>query len=285
MKKFSQYLESHFFVSGIIIFTLLFLPGLSGCGDKQPFTFSVAADIQYSDKDTRINRHYRESIERLKDYVEFLNNGSHAFMIQLGDVIDGHSDDANRSAGELEVVLGVLDKLQIPAYHVVGNHCMSAGEDVLKTSFSLDRFFYDFSFPGARGWRFVVIDGNDAGYGIVSEGQVKWFRSVLIDAAANDERVLVFSHYALLREAAANHRMAQPDPLLEAMDETGNVAAWFAGHDHAGGYAYRNGVHHLTLKGMVESPVNNAYISVELLDDMIRITGYGDETSRDLLLE
>jgi len=64
------------------------------------------------------------------------------------------------------------------------------------------------------------------------------------------------------------------------MDRTGVVVAWFAGHDHAGGYAVRKGVHHVTLKGIVEEPVKNAYALIELHGDRIREVGFGAEALR-----
>jgi hypothetical protein len=60
------------------------------------------------------------------------------------------------------------------------------------------------------------------------------------------------------------------------------VVAWFAGHDHAGGYAVRKGVHHVTLKGIVEEPVKNAYALIELHPDRIRKIGFGAEPNRDM---
>ena len=96
---------------------------------------------------------------------------------------------------------------------------------------------------------------------------------------------MVFCHFALLREAASNHRMAKPEPLLNAMDETDCVVSWFSGHDHAGGYAVRNGVHHLTFRGMVENPVENAYALIEIHPDKLVIRGYGAEPSRVLELQ
>jgi 3',5'-cyclic AMP phosphodiesterase CpdA len=128
----------------------------------------------------------------------------------------------------------------------------------------------------------VVLDGNDAGYGVVSEKQLAWFRTVLARAAARRERVICFCHYALLKEAARDHRMAQPEPLLEALDRAGCVVAWFAGHDHAGGYALRKGVHHLTFKGLVETPDHTAYAFVELHPDCLRVVGVGIENTRNL---
>jgi hypothetical protein len=79
--------------------------------------------------------------------------------------------------------------------------------------------------------------------------------------------------------------MDKPEPVLQAMDEAGCVAAWFAGHDHAGGYYTRKGVHHVTLKGMVEAPVSNAYALIELHPGMIRETGFGKEPSREMALQ
>jgi manganese-dependent ADP-ribose/CDP-alcohol diphosphatase len=85
-----------------------------------------------------------------------------------------------------------------------------------------------------------------------------------------------------MADAASRHSMAEPEPILDILDNSDCVSAWFAGHDHEGGYAFRNGVHHITIKGMVEAPLENAYAIVELLPDKIRITGIGKEVSREL---
>jgi manganese-dependent ADP-ribose/CDP-alcohol diphosphatase len=127
-----------------------------------------------------------------------------------------------------------------------------------------------------------VLDGNDAGYGVVSERQLAWFRAVLARSVARGERVICFCHFALLKEAARDHRMAKPEPLLEALDRAGCVVAWFAGHDHAGGYAVRNGVHHVTIKGMVEAPDENAYAFIELCPEHLREIGLGAECNRQM---
>jgi hypothetical protein len=78
--------------------------------------------------------------------------------------------------------------------------------------------------------------------------------------------------------------MAKPEPILNILDHTACVTAWIAGHDHAGGYALRNGIHHITFKGMVEAPGENSYAFVEFYRDTIRITGIGKEVSREISL-
>ena len=250
----------------------------------KPAVIGVIADIQYADKDTGGKRHYRTSLNNLRECVSDFNDRTPIFVIQLGDIVDGHSNDKERSRKDLDLILSAYNQLTIPAYHVVGNHCLSVGSESLSNAFGLSSFYYDYTVPGAKGWRFFVLDGNDAGYGIIGSEQLEWFRSGLHQAALNGEKVLVFCHFALLKEAAGNHRMAESEALLEAMDATGCVVAWFAGHDHAGGYALRNDVHHLTFKGMVESPVNNAYALVELYPERINVIGFGDEPSRNLII-
>jgi manganese-dependent ADP-ribose/CDP-alcohol diphosphatase len=244
----------------------------------------LVADIQYADKETRGRREYRTAIHKFEEFVNEMNKQSPEFVIQLGDIIDGHSNDLLRSNIDLDHVLSVFDRLSMPAYHVIGNHCLLAGEDSLKKKLGLEKFYYDFTHPRTKGWRFIVLDGNDAGYGIIGEEQLRWFRSKLQQACGAGEKVMVFSHYALLKEAAGDHRMAEPESLLRAIGNYSCVIAWFAGHDHGGGYAFHDGVHHLTLRGMVEAPVNNSFALVELYTDFIRVTGFGEEETRELML-
>lgn len=273
-------------VAGCIVLATAFVGCATGPSPSgaEPIRFALIADIQYGDKETQGARHYRAALQSLDACVSDLAQRDLACVVQLGDAVDGYAKDPGRSAVDHDAVMGILGRLRVPLFHVVGNHCMTLGGDVLRQRYGLDRLHYDFTLPSAPGWRFVVLDGNDAGYGVVSEGQAAWFGSVLRTAAAAGERVVCFCHFALLKEAAPRHRMARPEPLLEALDQSGCVVAWFAGHDHAGGYAWRNGVHHITLKGMVEAPVDNAYGVVELHPELLRLTGFGREPSRDLPL-
>ncbi|MHC4487551.1 MAG: LamG-like jellyroll fold domain-containing protein [Planctomycetota bacterium] len=247
---------------------------------QEAFVFAVIADVQYADKASSGARHYSTSLDKLAEAVEHLNKEKPAFVIQLGDIIDGRGTPGSQE--DLNTVLEVFNRLQMPTYHVIGNHCLSVDREALQKSLGLGRGYYDFTVPSAKGWRFVVTDGTDAGYGVMSTEQTDWFRSILETAALADERVICFNHFALLPQAAPSHRMATPQPILDALDEAGNVVAWFAGHDHQGGYAYRKGVHHVTVCGMVEAPVQNAYALIELHPDIIKKTGFGKEPNRDM---
>lgn len=250
--------------------------------DREGFSFGVIADVQYADLDSLRGRYFRSSAGRLNACVEDFNTRNLAFTIQLGDIINGHGEEVVKTREELDSIVRVAKKFHMPLYHVVGNHDMTAGRKYLQSSLGIRRFYYDFTNPAARGWRFIVLDGNDGGYGIMTQKQINWFSSVIKKSTKRNEKVICFCHYALIRAAAGKHLMAKPEPILNILDQTGCVTAWIAGHDHAGGYALRNGIHHITFKGMVEAPGENSYAIVEFYRNTIRITGIGKEVSREI---
>jgi hypothetical protein len=246
--------------------------------------FGVVADIQYGDKEGSVSRDYRGSLQRLERCVETFNGQKLDFVVQLGDAVDGYATNAAASLADLDKVLPLLRRLKAPVYHVVGNHCLNAGTNALAQRLGLDRFYYTFTAPAAKGWRFVVLDGNDAGYGVMSESQLKWFQETLGQSQRAGERVICFCHFPLLKTAAEHHRMAKPEEVLKLLDAHTCVAAWIAGHEHAGGYARQRHVHHLTMRGLVEAPGSTAFARMELAGDRILETGYGNEPGREMFL-
>lgn len=239
------------------------------------FMFAAVSDIQYADKVDAGARHYRGSLPLLKEFAAAVKERRPDFLIQLGDLIDAGPET------HLDAVLPLLSAADVPLYHVVGNHCLTLGRETLLRRLGLTQTYYDFTRPGAPGWRFVVLDGNDGGYGAIGPAQVEWLKKVLEQAVRQNERILCFCHFPLI-EGAGKARIADARSVLEVLDANPRVVAWFAGHDHAGGYAVRRGVHHVTLRGMVEASKQNAFAFVELGPDGLRLQGIGDQPSRDL---
>ena len=263
----------------------LFALSLAGCctspsPQQKTVTFGIMADIQYADKKPNGSRNYY-TLERLGAAVEELNRLDLAFTIQLGDIIDGNTTH-EQTLLELDRVLEGYRQLTMPAFHVVGNHCISAGKEELKERLNLPRFYYDFQTPEAPGWRFIVLDSNDGGYGAIGKKQLKWLRKRLAKAKRAAQNVIVFSHYPLLHEAAPNGSLNHPEAALKILEESGCVVALFSGHDHAGGYAFRNGIHHITLKGMLEAPESNAFATITLSKEKLIENGFGKEPDRKL---
>ncbi len=266
-------------------FILCFLLAAAGLAMAQEKVFfGVVADVQYADKEANGSRHYSASLGKLEACVEELNRRKPAFTIQLGDLIDGNGTPESTLA-DLDRVLASYRALAMPTYHVVGNHCLSAGKAELRQRLGLASFYYDFTVPEARGWRFVVLDGNDAGYGRIGEEQLSWLQERLTEARANGETVVVFNHFPLAEGAAGQHRMNDAEPLQRMLRDSGCVVAYMAGHDHAGGYVRQDGIHHITIKGMVETPNTTAFALVGLSAASLTETGFGREPSRTLLLD
>ncbi|HLA83525.1 MAG TPA: metallophosphoesterase [Thermoguttaceae bacterium] len=256
--------------------------------DKPIFSFGLVADVQYGDMPDRPPspaRFYRSSLDRLRQCVAELNRHPLDFTVQLGDVINGNAT-VEKSREDLDRIMLEFDRLNAKLYHVLGNHCLYAGgRETIEKKLGLARAYYDFTPEGVQGWRFIVLDGNDAGYGVLGKEQIKWLEATLAKAAQRDERVIVLNHYALLKESAIRSRMKRPEPVRGILSRSGRVVAYFAGHEHAGGYAEDRGIYHVTLHGMVEAPKNNAYAIVKVFDDRIVIQGFGDEPSRTLQLK
>ena len=245
--------------------------------------FAAVADVQYADKDPSGTRYYRNSLDKLAKCAEEIAHQQPAFIINLGDFTDGQKTAAKRKV-DVEAVAAAMKRITVPWHYVLGNHDDWAGRQLLTDALSFKEFYYEFTEPAAAGWRFVVLDGNDAGYGVMSTKQLDWFRNTLEQAKTRSERVICFCHYPLIAEASQRkHAMHQAGPILDVVDKSGGVVvAWINGHDHSGGYAFRNGVHHLTVQGMCETKDQTAFAIIRLFSDHISVTGFGRVPSREL---
>lgn len=94
------------------------------------FAFGVIADIQYADAEDGYDfsgyrrRYYRQSLQLLRDAVAAwaAERPPLAFVLQLGDSIDGLNARGGRAGAALEQVLAALGRLPVPVHHTWGNH-------------------------------------------------------------------------------------------------------------------------------------------------------------------
>lgn len=294
---------------------ILFVYGCDNLTSKsdadQPLVFGMIADVQYADKDTAGNRHYRTSLQMLRECVTELNDRKPSFVIHLGDLIDGGPN----AEKEINEILSVYNKLDADKYFAIGNHDFkgTSRASVLE-KMGMDRGYYDFTIDS---WRFVVLDTMDLGInggwpkdsenyrrsvemlkqlkqasainafefnGGISSEQMAWLDRVLTDADKKNQRAIIFAHHPV-RPADEGHNAWNSDQIVKILQSHNCTAAYFNGHNHNGGYAQENGISYITLKAMLDSPVNNAYALVELYQDRIRVVGFGNEPTRDLPLQ
>ena len=278
---------------------LMWMAGALAATAQPRFSFGVLTDIQYGDQATAGKRDYRASLRKLREAVPELNREQLDFVIQLGDLIDSKAVD-------LEPILSVFNQLTPPRYNVLGNHDFAASRAILKQSFGQPAY-YSFS---AKGWRFLITDGMDVSVrepagaqilealqkrgaanahewnGAIGGEQLKWLQAELDDAGRKHERVIVFCHFPLLAKASTPaHLLWNYDEVLQVLESHPAVVAWFNGHDHAGGYAEQNGIHHVTFPGMVESGSRNSYTVVRVYEDRLELDGTGTAPHRVLQLQ
>ena len=271
--------------------TFLALPALAA----PPLRFAVLSDIQYADQDTKGKRAYRQSLAKLETATARLRSEKPAFVIHLGDLVDGGAENAAR-------ILPVFRQLPRPQYHVLGNHDFFGPRAAVLRTFGMKQPYYAFRHGG---WQFIVLDGMHASVkggwpedspqyregakilaalkagrapnaqdwnGAAGAGQRQWLQRTLEDAARRGERAIVFCHFPVLPAATTPaHLLWDREEVLGILDRQPAVAAYMCGHDHNGGYAVRNGVQHVTLRGMVEHDVADCVRIVELHGRELRV--------------
>ncbi|CAM3415005.1 hypothetical protein BS639_17585 [Rouxiella silvae] len=268
--------------------------------------FGLIADPQYADAEPGVThpRFYRNSLCKLSKAIAELNDHRLEFVVTLGDLID-------RDWKSFDAVLPVYEALRHPHAVVIGNHDAQVITEYLSEQTpvqGLPKSYYQFGQPG---YRFIVIDGNDhslycnEGNGnerqraqatlesLIAEGamqaqswnggvgsqQLQWLEQTLSHAQAQQETVLVFGHYPLAPDN--KHNLWNCKTVVELLCRYG-VRAYFAGHDHEGGYARIGGTDFITLKGMVDGADRLPFALVELKAGEMTINGYGPEISRVL---
>ena len=90
----------------ILLFTFALLNSSTAqtTSEKPILKFGLIADPQYGDCETKGSRFYKNSLDKLRDAVEDINQTGVSFTINLGDFTD-------RSPADLDAVLSELDKL------------------------------------------------------------------------------------------------------------------------------------------------------------------------------
>jgi len=75
------------------------------------------------------------------------------------------------------------------------------------------------------------------------------------------------------------HILWNAEEVIEVIEAFPCVKAYINGHNHKGGYGTKEGIHHLTIKGMVDTE-QTAYAVVRVSEGRLELTGYGREESR-----
>ena len=272
--------------------------------EKPLLSFGLMADCQYADAERAGTRFYRESPRKLKEAVREFNQHELAFIFHLGDFIDRDF----KSFADLKPITA---KLKSRLYHILGNHDFEVNEELrekVPAELDLTDTYY-----GIRqaGFRFLLLDTTEVSTyryptkdartaqaqeelkklsatgksyaqswnSRAGDAQLTWLAGQLEAATTAGESVLVFGHHPVLPEEVhcSWNRLA----LHELLSRFPCCKAYFNGHRHSGGYALKEGMHYLTLNGMLETQ-DNAFSCARLYRFHLEIRGFGRQPSRTL---
>jgi manganese-dependent ADP-ribose/CDP-alcohol diphosphatase len=265
-------------------------------------SFGAIADCQYCAKKGNGVRKYSLSKNKLSNCVEEMNKMDLEYVVHLGDFID-------RDFESFDVVNPIFNTLTMPKYHVLGNHDFSVKDELKKdvpNKMGLSEKYYSFI---VKGWRYIVLDGNDVSFhaypknseqwkqvklyqseknikkphfSAIGDKQLSWLKKQLLKAQHNSEKVILYCHFPVY--PPHNLNLWNAKEVINTIELFPCVKAYINGHNHRGNYKIKNGVHYLTLKGMVDTN-KSSYAVIKVNNDSISVTGYGREENRELLIE
>lgn len=275
---------------------------------KPLFSIGIFADGQYADADdevqqvemfidTAYHNHYRQTPKKLQQAVDYFVDQGVDAVIDLGDFIDRKPED-------LGTVKSVTDQLTMPLWRALGNHdyyAFNADIDNLLKSYEMSSRYYS---KDMGSYLFVVLDTNELGAvdlpegseekekavarlmqqrkdgliqayscnGGLGEKQLSWLRSQLDAAKSANKKVVVCAHDPVLPAGALN--ALNDKEIMDMIESYPNVVLYLCGHFHPGNYVAQNGVHYLTVPGMLEGD-DNSYGIAHFYEDHIEIKGFG----------
>lgn len=286
-----------------LLFTLMIFQ--FSCTQKPLLKVGLVADPQYANKPTRGSRYYKESLWKLEEAIDTFNYENVDFVQSLGDIIDAEW-------GNYDAILPIYNMLNpgTENYHLLGNHDFSVDSTHLSSlleTLSMPDYYYSYS---KKGWRFIVLDATDYSYfsnplhhrdinkidsyydntqdkankqswnSAIGEMQQNWLKEELASANSLNQRVILFSHLPIRPKGNA-HNLWNDYEIVDIIENSANVVAFINGHNHVGGYAFENGIHYITLYGMVETMIGS-YGILEIHKDKLVLRGYGNQESLQL---
>ncbi|MCA9266180.1 MAG: metallophosphoesterase [Planctomycetales bacterium] len=163
--------------------------------------------------------------------VERVNLLRPEFVVSVGDLIEGYTEDRHRINNEWEEFLGFIDKMQMRFFFVAGNHDLTnpTMHEIWRERFGPEWYSFDY-----KNVHFICLNSEDP-TSKLGDTQLAWLREDL-DQHTGARWTLIFLHKPLWAYADRERAAGNADPTgwtqLEKMlgDRPHTM---FAGHHHA----------------------------------------------------
>ncbi|WP_345740419.1 hypothetical protein [Polaribacter atrinae] len=111
--------------------------------------------------------------------------------------------------------------------------------------------------------------------GAIGKDQQNWLKQELADAISLKQKVILFSHLPI-KPKNNSHNLWNDYEIVDIIENSSNVVAFINGHNHSGGYVYKNRIHYITIFGMVDTMISS-YGILEVYKDHLTLRGYGNQ--------
>ena len=166
------------------------------------------------------------------DAVEKLNLLRPEFVMSIGDLIEGHTENDAELNHQWDEFDALVDKLQMPFFYVPGNHDISNEVMAKKWQKRLGQTYYHFNY---RNVLFLCLNTEDTCKGCIGDQQIEYFQKVL-KTNRNARWTLVFMHQPIWRKGETLENWEKFESLLADRPYT-----VFAGHTHRYNKSVRKG--------------------------------------------
>jgi len=274
---------------------------LSRPAKQKKVRFGVVTDTHYADRDMVGVRYYRESLNKLEEFVNVMNSQEVDFVIHLGDFKD---EDENKREQDTLKYLSELEKVFVgfngPRFHCIGNHDVDSITkqqflaNVENSGIPNDRSYYSFDFDSTH---FVVLDANYHKDGRdqffkegadwqdtnIPQGQLDWLEE---DLTQTKNPAIVFCHHPLHEYRRDGHKFEANNyqEVQRIMEGSGKIQAVFQGHVHEEKFVEIDGIHYISQLAMVDYSglENSSFSLVEVDEKEMAIHGYRRSGSKRL---
>ncbi|MBV5348287.1 metallophosphoesterase [bacterium] len=285
-------------IAGTTAAGLMLSPGLFAKGNEKPLIrFGMISDVHYANREPAGNRFYNQSLTKVQEAIDRMNQEKLDFLIELGDFKD--QDAVPNEANTLKYLIdieSVFQKFNGSTYHVLGNHDMDGIskqqflERVENTGISSAKSYYSFD---QKGIHFVVLDGNFTKEGkaydhgnfswddaSISEEEVGWLKA---DLNSNQLPTIIFIHQMLDDSKNVKQAVQNAAEVRQILEQSGNVLCVLQGHVHEERYNHINGIHYFSVNAVIDGdgPENSAYMIIDIYKDQsLKIDGFRRASDR-----